>query len=169
MAVGDLNKFTGLWEVRIVYANAGEGNKRAMKTVSGAVAKGDASVAGAVLTQSDPRKLPIVQKTKKALGEDSKILIEVKNSVADVFDNGDNDAEEALRIPITILDTETGDIEETFLRSKDCTGGDTTCIVDEWTKLLTYTVKAQNRVKIGHGIAEDSKLFFYPLIADTAA
>jgi len=170
MAAGDLNVLTGKYNVRICYADAHEDAKDTKFSRSGASLKGDATISGAVLTQPDPRKLPIVFKTEQALGKDSKILIEINDDTADVFDNADNIAEDILSLPVTILNTETGKARPQVLTARDMdSGADVTLVADEWTTVFKYTAKAQERIKIGMNPAEDSKMFFCPLIADATS
>lgn len=169
MAAGDLNVFTGIWDARLVYADAGETKRDVVWQGSKAACMADSSISGAVLTQPDPRKLPIVPKTKGFLSEDDKLILEIYNSATDTYDNDDNDAEATIRIPITIRNVKTGVVRETELMSKDFSGSDVACVASEWTKILTYTVGAQEQVKLGHAIAENSRIFLCPLIADAEA
>ena len=169
MAAGDLNVFAGLWDLELVYADASETRQDVVYRGSKGALLGDSSVSGAVLSQADPRKLPILAKTAGHLSEDDKLIVKIKDNTAETFDNADNDAEMSIRIPITIRNVKTEVLTETELMAKDFSGSDVLMIAGEWTKVLTYTVSAQEEVKIGHAVAENSRIFASPLLADAAA
>ena len=111
----------------------------------------------AVLGGSDPRLAPIVPMSQAALREDDKLLVEYKTGTATQVTGASSSA----RIPIRKRNVRTGNVAESFLRATDVfAAGAVTIPANSWFKIGSYTVKAQEEIKIGQSIAENSKLFF---------
>lgn len=110
----------------------------------------------AVLGATDPRLAPIVPMSQAGLREDDKILIEYRTGTATQVTG----ASSSCRIPIRKRNVRTGNVAESFLRSADVfAAGAVTVPANSWYKIGSYTVKAQEEIKIGQSIAENSKLF----------
>lgn len=111
----------------------------------------------AVLGGSDPRLAPIVPMSQAALREDDKLLVEYKTGTATSVTGATSSA----RIPIRKRNVRTGNVAESFLRATDVfAAGKVDVPANSWYKIGSYTVKAQEEIKLGQSIAENSKLFF---------
>ena len=109
----------------------------------------------ALLGKTDPRLAPIVPMSQAALREDDKLLIEYRTGTATSVAK----ATSAVRIPIRKRNVRTGNVAESFLRASDVFAANVTVPANSWYKIGTYTVKAQEEIKIGQSIAENSKLY----------
>lgn len=110
----------------------------------------------AVLGATDPRLAPIVPMSQAGLREDDKLLIEYKTGTATTVTG----ATSSCRIPIRKRNVRTGNVAESFLRSGDVFAAAQVAVpANSWYKIGSYTVKAQEEIKIGQSIAENSKLF----------
>lgn len=111
----------------------------------------------AVLGKTDPRLAPIVPMSQATLREDDKLLIEYKTGTASQITGASCSA----RIPMRKRNVRTGNVAESFLRATDVFAAGVASIpANSWIKIGSYTVKAQEEIKIGQSIAENSKLFF---------
>ena len=110
----------------------------------------------AVLGGTDPRLAPIIPMSQAGLREDDKILIEYKTGTATTVTG----ATSSCRIPIRKRNVRTGNVAESFLRSADVfAAGQVAVPANSWYKIGSYTVKAQEEIKVGQSIAENSKLY----------
>ena len=110
----------------------------------------------AVLGATDPRLAPIVPMSQAGLREDDKLLIEYRTGTATSVTG----ATSSCRIPIRKRNVRTGNVAESFLRSADVFAAAQVAVpANSWYKIGSYTVKAQEEIKIGQSIAENSKLF----------
>lgn len=135
-------------DIRLIYGDAGETR---MDTVF--EANGVRLNPGVTTPTTDPRLLPIVPKTKGFLGEDDKLFLYAKSTTTTHFDeNGE------LEIPVTIRNVKTGVVNEKMLQRADFFATGVAMVVNIWTKIGYYTVGAQEQLKIGHAIAENSRI-----------
>ena len=140
-------------EIRITFTDASEGNKQFVMETPTERARCRVA-AGAV--EADPRKYLIMPKSKAALEEDDKILLEYKPIAASEVDYGLS----VIEIPVTIRNKRTGAVYERMLRHGDFTTADVTNIAaNKWTIIGTYTISAQEQVKLGWNIAENSRVY----------
>jgi hypothetical protein len=110
----------------------------------------------AVLGATDPRLAPIVPMSQATFREDDKLLVEYKTGTASQVTG----ATSSVRIPIRRRNVRTGNVAESFLRSSDVfAAGATTIAASSWVKIGSYTIPAQEEVKIGQSIAENSRFF----------
>lgn len=110
----------------------------------------------AVLGGSDPRLAPIIKMSQATLREDDKLLIEYKTGTASQITG----ASCALRLPIRRRNVRTGNVAETFLRATDFFAAGVTSIpASSWIKIGSYQIQAQEEVKIGQQIAENSRVY----------
>lgn len=139
-------------EVRITYTDASEANKSFVMEASTERLR-CRTAAGTV--EADARKYLVLAKSKALLEEDDKILLEFKPTVATEVDYG----ETTIELPVTIRNKRTGTIHERTLRHSDFATADVTNIAaNKWTIIGTYTVSAQEQVKIGWNIAQNSRV-----------
>ena len=140
-------------EVRITFTDASEGNKQFVTEASTERLRCRVAAAAVV---ADARKYLILPKSKAMLEEDDKMLIEFKPGTLTEVDYGAS----VIEIPVTIKNKRTGAVYERTLRHADFATGDVTSIAaDKWTIIGTYTVSAQEQVKLGWNIAENSRIY----------
>lgn len=96
----------------------------------------------------------IVPFSKETLHEDDILIVEVKVGTASSADYGLS----TVRIPITKLSKSTGQETPTYLRDSDIRAADVT-LATTWTELGTYTISAQESVKLGHRIPDNSRAY----------
>lgn len=130
---------------------------------------GDVSYALATLGATDPRLSLIVPFTPRGeLKEDDMLIIAAKSVATDAFDSAS-----VMRIPVTIKNMTTGIVRQAFLDIADfrdmadtvISGTDISLPAGVMTDAIKYTVKAQERVILGHMFAENSRI--YLSLADT--
>lgn len=131
-------------DVRIRFSDASRSNMR--KIWEGPTEQLDAS---ALLTEQ-----MIVPFSKETLHEDDILIVEVKVGTASSADYGNT----KIRIPITKLSKSTGQETPTYLRDSDIRAADVTLNVT-WTELGVYTVSAQESLKLGHRIPDNSRIY----------
>lgn len=111
---------------------------------------------------TDPRQMQIVPYTPGAvLKEDDILIISLKGDTAGTLDSGST-----VRIPVTIKNMTTGIMRSAFLSLVDFTdmAGAAVSATDisygtSFTDVLKYTVKAQERLILGHKFAENSRIY----------
>jgi hypothetical protein len=139
---------TDAGDIRIVKTDASETVRQVLYETSSEIA---------VLGGSDPRLAPIVPQSLATLREDDKLLIEYKTGTATQITGATSSA----RIPIRRRNVRTGNVAESFLRSSDVfAAGATTIAANSWVKIGSYTIPAQEEIRIGQTIAENSRLYF---------
>jgi hypothetical protein len=131
-------------DVRIRFSDASRSNMR--KIWEAPTEQLDAS---ALMTEQ-----MIVPFSKETLHEDDILIVEVKVGTASSADYGNT----KIRIPITKLAKSTGQETPTYLRDSDIRGADVT-LNTTWTELGTYTVSAQESLKLGHRIPDNSRVY----------
>jgi len=110
----------------------------------------------AVLGATDPRLGPIVPMSQASFREDDKILVEYKTGTATQVTG----ATSSIRLPIRRKNVRTGNITESFLRTGDVfAAGAVTVAASTWVKIGSYTIAAQEEVKVGQTIAENSRIY----------
>lgn len=139
---------TDAGDIRIVKTDASETVRQVLYETGSEIA---------VLGATDPRLAPIVPMSQAALREDDKLLIEYKTGTASQVTGATSSA----RIPIRRRNVRTGNVAESFLRSSDVfAAGAVTIAASSWITIGSYTVPAQEEIKIGQSIAENSRLYF---------
>ena len=139
---------TDAGDIRIVKTDASETVRQVLYETGSEIA---------VLGGSDPRLAPIVPMSQATLREDDKLLIEYKTGTATTLTGATSSA----RIPIRRRNVRTGNIAESFLRSSDVfAAGAVTIAASSWVKIGSHTVPAQEEIRIGQTIAENSRLYF---------
>ncbi len=138
---------TDAGDIRIVKTDASETVRQVLYETSSEIA---------VLGATDPRLSPIVPMSLAGMREDDKLIIEYKTGTASQITG----ASCALRLPIRRRNVRTGNVAESFLRSSDLfAAGAVTVAASKWVAIGTYTVPAQEEIRIGQTIAENSRLY----------
>jgi len=135
-------------EIRLAYSDAGESIVNEVLT-----APGTRTNPGGTTPTTDPRQLPIVPKTGDFVAEDDKIILYAKPVSTTNFDTNSE-----LEIPASIQNIKTGVIRPVVLARSDFFSSDQTMTVAVWNRIGAYTIGAQERVKIGQDIAENSRI-----------
>ena len=139
---------TDAGDIRIVKTDASETVRQVLYETGSEIA---------VLGATDPRLAPIVPMSIATLREDDKLLIEYRTGTASQVTG----ATSAARIPIRRRNVRTGNVAESFLRSSDVfAAGAVTIAADSWITIGSYTIPAQEEIRIGQTIAENSRLYF---------
>lgn len=103
----------------------------------------------------DPQQQLVVPAGAATIEEDDKLIVEMKGDSATTVDNGSK-----IRIPVRIQNKKTKVVRETYLTAADL--GLTTTDVSigtGWTKVGSYTVNAQERLRLGHGTRANSTIY----------
>ena len=136
--------------VRIVFSDASETNKRVIQEYATEQLK----------VSTDPRQQQIVPKSVDFLQEDDKIILEMNLLAASSVDYAAAETNTKVRIPVTIRNKRTGNIFERILRHPDFASADVTiAAANAWPVIGTYTISAQEEVKLGWNIAENSRIY----------
>lgn len=109
------------------------------------------------LGAADPRLSQYVPARNETLEEDDVLTMDILADAATAFDSVS-----VFRIPVRIQNKKTGVTRETFLISTDggmTTTNDTTPVVGTWTQFWKYTVNAQERLRLGHTNAVNSRIY----------
>lgn len=145
-------------ELRIIFSDASETNKRVIQQYS----------SEQLDVSTDPRQLQIVPKSVDLLMEDDKMILEYSAMAATNIDYTAAEAWTKIRIPVTVRNKRTGTIFEKTLRHPDFASADVTISgANTFTVIGTYTVGAQEEVKLGWSIAENSRI--YALFGETTS
>ena len=144
MTAGD-NALEGLF--RIVFADASENERiEVFRTRSELLD-----------LNTDLRQQLIIPKSTDIVSEDDKIILEY---YADTATNVQMNANTIIRIPITIRNIKTGNTFQSMLAA--ATFGTTnsgTLTASTWTKITSYTVTAQEQIKLGVVPPENSRIY----------
>lgn len=139
---------TDAGDIRIVKTDASETVRQVLYETGSEIA---------VLGATDPRLAPIVPMSQATLREDDKILVEYKTGTASQITGASSSA----RIPIRRKNVRTGNVAESFLRSSDVfAAGATVIAANGWITIGSYTIPAQEELRLGQSIAENSRLYF---------
>lgn len=150
MAAGD---DTAEGRVRLVFSDASQTEKRVI-----------AEFATQTLDIStDPRQQLIVPMSAGFISEDDLLIMEFYPTAAagDVATDPTESATHSLvRVPVTVKNVRTGNKYEKVLTSNDFNTAATnyTCAINTWTAIGTVTVSAQEQMKVGFAIADNSRI-----------
>jgi hypothetical protein len=137
-------------KLRILFSDASRTNKR----VVGEWASEQLDIS------TDPRQQIIIPKSAEVLEEDDLLLIEYNGLAASSVDYDAAEANTKFRIPVTIRNKRTGNVYERILRHPDLASADVAIsAASTWYELGAYTVSAQEQLRLGHKIAENSRLY----------
>lgn len=117
---------------------------------------------------TDPRQKIIVPYVKSnPLKEDDMLIMELQGITAGDFDSGST-----FQIPVTIRNITTGIVRETMLTVSDFRDMSGTAIgatnIDygtNFTAVAKYVVKAQEQLKLGYRMAENSRVYVALVVA----
>jgi hypothetical protein len=138
---------TDAGDIRVVKTDASETVRQVLYETSSEIA---------VLGATDPRLSPIVPMSLAGMREDDKLIVEYKTGTASQVTG----ATSAIRLPIRRRNVRTGNVAESFLRSSDLfAAGAVVVAASKWVSIGTYTVPAQEEIRIGQTIAENSRLY----------
>ena len=132
-------------DVRIIFADASSSNRR--KVWEGPTERLDQSA-----LQSEQIIVPLSGET---IHQDDVLIVEVKVGTASTADYGLS----SIQIPITKLNKSTKQETPTFLRDSDLRSADVTLAANTWVVLGTYTVSAQEGIKLGQRIPDNSRIY----------
>ena len=132
-------------DVRIVFADASSSNRR--KVFEAPTERLDGST-----LQSEQIIVPFSAET---IHQDDLLIVEVKVGTASSADYGLS----TIQIPITKLNKSTKQETPTYLRDSDLRSADVTLTANTWVVLGTYTVSAQEAVKLGQRIPDNSRIY----------
>ncbi len=131
-------------DVRIIFSDQSYMNRRLVW--QGATERLDGST-----LQSEQIIIPLSAET---LHQDDLLIVEVKLTTASSADYGLS----TVQIPVTKLNKSTKQETATYLRDSDIRSADVT-LATTWTTLGTYTVTAQEALKLGQRISENSRIY----------
>jgi hypothetical protein len=109
------------------------------------------------LGATDPRQSLYVPAGGSTIEEDDVLTMDILGDAATAFDSVS-----VIRVPVRIQNKKTGVTRETYLVSTDggmTTTNDTTPVVGTWTQFWKYTVNAQERLRLGHTNAVNSRIY----------
>jgi hypothetical protein len=137
---------SGEGSVRFIFADASETRR---DVVFGEVRTEPLDVS------TDPQQQLVVPAGSATLEEDDKLIVEMKGDSATTVDNTS-----VIRIPVRIQNKKTQVVRETYLTGADLglTSTDVS-IATSWTKVGSYTINAQERLRLGHGTRANSTLY----------
>ncbi|MDY6966788.1 MAG: hypothetical protein SVM80_12630, partial [Halobacteriota archaeon] len=87
------------------------------------------------------------------VAEDDKILLYARPTSTTNFDTNSE-----MEIPVTIRNIKTNTVRATTLQRADFFSSDQAMTVNVWNRIGEYSVGAQEQVKVGQQIAENSRL-----------
>jgi len=131
-------------DVRIIFSDASYMNRRIVW--QGPTERLDGSA-----LQSEQVIVPLSAET---IHQDDLLIVEVKVGTASSADYGLS----TIQIPITKLNKSTKQETPTYLRDSDIRAADIT-LATTWTVLGTYTISAQEAVKLGQRIPDNSRIY----------
>lgn len=132
-------------DVRIRFSDASRGNLRK-------VFEAPTELLDASALMSEQLLVPY---SKETIHEDDLLIVEVNVGTTSSADYGLS----TVRIPITKRNKATGQETPTFLRDSDIRSADVTLTGGAWVELGTYTISAQESLKIGHKIPDNSRAY----------
>lgn len=106
---------------------------------------------------ADPRQQLLMPVSGVTLGQDDLMILEFDADVATTLDAG---IASTLRIPITMMSMATGQRTATYLTLPEFTTANITLPAETWTEIGVYVVPAQQKIKIGHEIPDNSRIYF---------
>ena len=137
--------------VRLVFQDA-SGTRR--DVVYGEVRTEPLRAAAAGTLATDPRVMQQVPAGQATLEEDDKLIVEIKTDSASNVNNTST-----IRIPVRIQNKKTNVVRETFLTGADIglVAGNTVTNTT-FTLMGSYTINAQERLKLGHATQANSQI-----------
>jgi len=132
-------------DVRIRFADASRSNMRKIFEAQ----------TEALDISTDPRQQIIVPFSGETIHEDDLLIVEVNVGTTSSADYGLS----TVRIPITKRNKATGQETPTYLRDSDLRSADVTLTGSTWIELGKYTISAQESVKLGHRIPDNSRIY----------
>ena len=150
MAAGD---DTAEGRIRLIFSDASQTEKRVIAEYS----------SQRLDRSTDPRQQPIVPMSEGVISEDDLLIMEFMPTAGagDVATDPTESATHSLvEVPVTIKNIRTKNKYEKVLTSKDFNPVATnyTCAQDTWTVIGTVTVSAQEQIKLGYAIADNSRI-----------
>jgi len=152
MAAGDA---TAEGVVRLVFSDASETEKRQIEQWSTQILDP---------TDGDPRVLPTVPLSAGKVAEDDKLIMEFMplSAAGDVATDPTESATHSLiRVPVSIRNIRTGNVFQTFLTSyhfNSVAANYAGLVVGSWNAIGVYTIGAQEMLRVGHELADNSKI-----------
>lgn len=104
---------------------------------------------------TDPRQQLLLPMSGVTLGQDDLIILECNVDTTSEIDYGLS----TIRIPVTVMSTATGQRTATYLVHADFVAADVTLTADTWIEIGSYTVPAQQKIKLGHEIPDNSRIY----------
>jgi len=105
---------------------------------------------------TDPRQQVIIPVSMASMREDDKMIIEYKTDTATQLTK----ATSTIRIPIRRRNVRTGNVADSYLRIGNfVSGASVTLGAGSWVRIGAYTVPAQEEIRLGQSIAENSRLY----------
>lgn len=104
---------------------------------------------------TDPRQQLILPMSNAIVGQDDLVVLEINVDTTSSLDYGLS----TVRIPITVLATATNQETATYLVHKDFVAADVTLTADTWIEVGSYTVPAQQKLRLGHEIPDNSRIY----------
>lgn len=101
----------------------------------------------------------IVPFSTETIHEDDLFIVEYKAAVTTSADYLLAGTTTVIRIPITKMSKSTGQETPTFLRDSDLRSADVALPAGVWTEFGVYTVSAQESLKLGHRIPDNSRMY----------
>ncbi len=142
---------TGEGAVRVVFQDA-SGTRR--DVVYGETRTEALRAAAAGTTATDPRVMQQVPAGQAVLEEDDKLVIEMKGDAATIVDET-----AVIRIPVRIQNKKTNVVRETFITGADLGLSATNVTINTtFTTVGSYTINAQERLKLGHATQVNSQI-----------
>jgi len=109
---------------------------------------------------TDPRLAIIVPMSQGHISEDDKLIIEGNFLASTSVDYSATETNTKMRVPVTIKNKKTGVKNPRMLRHPDFASGNVTISSGStWYTLGEYTVSAQEELKVGYEIAENSRIY----------
>lgn len=103
----------------------------------------------------DPRQQLILPMSGAVVGQDDLVILEINADVATSMDYGLS----TVRIPVTVLATATGQKTATYLVHADFNLQDVNLAEHTWVEIGAYTIPAQQKLRLGHEIPDNSRLY----------
>lgn len=142
-------------EIRIVASDA-SGTRRDVAVGSYRTEMLDSTSVSA----TDMRTWLYIPASQATLEEDDILAVEIKGDTAGSFDSAS-----VWRVPVRIQNKKTGSVRETYLTVTDFKNAGAAVTTTDilygtaFTQVATYTVNAQERLRIGHTNAVNSRLY----------
>lgn len=140
--------------LRLIFSDASQTEKRVIQEYNTFVLD----------VSTDPRQQPIVPQSAGTIGEDDLLIMEYMPTAGtgDVATDPTESATHTLvQIPVTIRNVRTGNVYEKMLTSYDFNSSATNytgIAAGTWSAIGTVTVSAQEQMKLGFAVADNSRI-----------